>query len=135
MMRKLNKPLCPSVSYDSPGANIFGVITGSIEQPEVVFLDNPEPVTDEILTLAKPVSPEAVFRICSPCSKGECGYFNSENNRCHLVEKNVESLPKVVDKLPICSIRAECKWWGQEGKNACLYCPQVDTFKLLNLQS
>jgi hypothetical protein len=32
-----------------------------------------------------------------------------------------------VDGLPPCSIRPGCMWWRQEGKNACLRCPQVVT--------
>jgi hypothetical protein len=48
-----------------------------------------------------------------------------------LAAKIVRWVPTVVDKLPACAIRAECRWWHQEGKAACLRCPQVvtDNFK------
>jgi hypothetical protein len=36
-------------------------------------------------------------------------------------------LPAVVDVLPICTIRASCRWYAQEGRDACLRCPQVVT--------
>ncbi len=129
-MSNVDKTLCPSAPYDSPDAKIFGVVTGSVEQPEVTFLDKPEPVTDELLELAKPASPKEVFRISSPCAQGNCSHFNGESNTCRLVEKTVRIAPKVVEMLPVCAIRAECKWWEQEGKEACMRCPQVATLDL-----
>jgi hypothetical protein len=33
----------------------------------------------------------------------------------------------VVDQLPACNIRAECRWFRQEGRAACLRCPQIMT--------
>ncbi|NCS45084.1 MAG: nitrogen fixation protein, partial [Microcystis aeruginosa BS11-05] len=33
----------------------------------------------------------------------------------------------VTDILPPCRIRQNCRWWLQEGKAACLRCPQVVT--------
>jgi hypothetical protein len=45
--------------------------------------------------------------------------------RCRLVAKTVQLAPVVVEKLKPCAIRAECRWWQQEGKAACVRCPQV----------
>lgn len=39
----------------------------------------------------------------------------------------VEKLPAVVEQLPPCSIRRDCRWWQQEGKAACMRCPQIIT--------
>ena len=39
----------------------------------------------------------------------------------------VQLLPPVVDGLPACHLRPDCRWWQQEGKEACLRCPQVVT--------
>ena len=39
----------------------------------------------------------------------------------------VENLPDVVEQLPPCSIRSNCRWWQQEGRAACIRCPQVIT--------
>jgi hypothetical protein len=33
----------------------------------------------------------------------------------------------VVDALPRCLIRPACRWFQQEGKEACVRCPQVVT--------
>jgi uncharacterized paraquat-inducible protein A len=39
----------------------------------------------------------------------------------------VEQLPTVTEALPPCAIRRDCRWWQQEGKAACMRCPQVVT--------
>ena len=39
----------------------------------------------------------------------------------------VKNLPEVIEELLPCSIRRDCRWWQQEGKAACLRCPQVIT--------
>jgi hypothetical protein len=33
----------------------------------------------------------------------------------------------VSESLPPCPIRRECRWWQQEGKAACMRCPQIIT--------
>jgi hypothetical protein len=35
--------------------------------------------------------------------------------------------PAVVSHAPVCALRPSCKWWLQEGIEACLLCPQVVT--------
>ncbi|MEH2255413.1 hypothetical protein [Nostoc sp.] len=39
----------------------------------------------------------------------------------------VEKLLPVAEALPPYSIRRDCRWWQQEGKAACMRCPQVIT--------
>jgi hypothetical protein len=36
-------------------------------------------------------------------------------------------LPAVVDALPVCTVRKDCRWYSQEGGAACLRCPGVTT--------
>jgi len=36
-------------------------------------------------------------------------------------------LPPVVDSLPPCTIRKECRWFAQEGAAACMRCPEITT--------
>lgn len=119
------KPLCPSAQPDWQGSALIGVVVGSAAQPNVVFLDEAVPVTDEMLTLTGPVSPTEVLRIAAPCACLGCLHF--KNQECHLVKGVVEFLPEVTDDLPPCAIRANCRWWLQEGRAACLRCPQVVT--------
>ena len=126
-METQRRILCPSAPSHCQGAQVFGMVGGTADAPEVAYLPTPQPVTDELLQLSGPVRPGEVFRIAAPCACSGCGHFTPEASKCRLVEKVVQWLPIVVDKLPPCSIRPECRWWQQEGKAACIRCPQVVT--------
>ncbi|MFB2972660.1 hypothetical protein ACE1CD_27180 [Aerosakkonema sp. BLCC-F183] len=43
------------------------------------------------------------------------------------MSKTVKILSEVVERLPRCQIRSNCRWWKQEGRAACRRCPQVVT--------
>jgi hypothetical protein len=107
------------------GAVIFGVVGGTAQAPRVAHLVQPVPVTDELLALAEPASPLAVFRTAAPCAASACLHFAA--GRCRLATRIVEQVPEAVDGLPACRIRPDCRWWQQEGKAACLRCPLVVT--------
>jgi len=119
--------LCPSAQPDWEGSKVIGVVGGTADAPEVAYLAEPQPVTDELLALARPVTPAEVFRIAAPCAGTNCGHFSAEHSKCKLVEKTVRWAQVVVEKLPACSIRLDCRWWQQEGRAACMRCPQVVT--------
>ena len=118
-------PLCPSAPPESAGAVIFGVVGGTADAPRVAHLARPVPVTDELLMLAQPAPPAAVYRTAAPCAASACVHFAA--NRCRLVERIVDHLPAAVDGLPACRLRPHCRWWQQEGKDACLRCPMIVT--------
>ena len=118
-------PLCPSAQPDMAGSVVFGVVGGTVEEPRVGYLDQPLPVTPEILALTGPVSPTEVFRIAAPCAGHACQHFDGA--RCRLATRTVQMLPAVVEKLPPCRIRPRCRWFQQEGKAACLRCPLIVT--------
>lgn len=123
--------LCPSFAPRSPGTGVvIGVVTGTPDQPEVIPLESPEPVTEEVFKLAAPHHPSEIFRIAAPCVEGGCKNFG--NGLCHLA-KAVLRAPEVVEDLPVCRIRSQCVWWHQEGKAACLRCPEVVTNNTLSL--
>jgi hypothetical protein len=103
---KSDRTLCPSARENSPDSVIFGIAAGTVEEPRVAYLPEIQPVTPEILALAQPVTPTEVFRFAASCAEKECVHF---------------------DILPPCRIRQNCRWWLQEGKAACLRCPQVVT--------
>lgn len=123
--------MCPSAQPDWEGSRVIGVVGGTPDEPQVAYLAEPTPVTDELLALARPVTPTEVFRIAAPCANTGCGHFSKEQSTCKLAEKIVRWAPVVVEKLPACSIRPDCRWWQQEGRAACMRCPQVvtDRFK------
>jgi len=119
--------MCPSAQPDWEGSQVIGVVGGTADEPQVAYLAEPTPVTDELLALARPVTPTEVFRIAAPCANTGCGHFSKEQSQCKLAQKIVRFAPVVVEKLPACSIRPDCRWWQQEGRAACMRCPQVVT--------
>lgn len=118
-------PLCPSARPEWNNPIIFGVITGTKDKPSVTYLKESQPITEELLALAQPVTPTEVFRIGGTCATEQCQHFDGAN--CTLAQRVVNNLPIVEDNLPACAIRRDCRWWLQEGKSACLRCPQVIT--------
>lgn len=120
-------PMCPSAPHDEPGAHVFAVVGGTLEEPSVSYLDKPLPVTQELIDMAGPVDPAEIFRISAPCAGSKCSHFNDTEHSCRLATRTVKLASVVVTKPPRCGIRATCVWWAQEGVSACLRCPQVVT--------
>jgi len=120
-----NHLLCPSALPEMPEGRLFGVMGGTATEPRLMYLDQPAPVTESLLSLAGPVKPTEVFRLAAPCVESKCCHFDGQD--CRLVTRIVQILPAVVDSLPACTIRKECRWFQQEGRAACMRCPQVVT--------
>jgi hypothetical protein len=120
-----SRPLCPSAQPDSQDSVVLGIVGGSVEEPRVAYLKEPEPVTEELLALSEPVKPTEVFRFAAPCAGNECLHFDGTD--CRLAKKTVQLLPTAVDRLPRCRLRPKCRWWQQEGGAACLRCPMIVT--------
>jgi hypothetical protein len=108
-----------------PDARVLGVVGGTTEAPEVAYLNESLPVSDDVLTLAGDVPPTEVFRFAARCDERKCAHFDGTD--CKLATRIVNILPAVVNALPACLIRATCRWYQQEGRAACLRCPQVVT--------
>jgi hypothetical protein len=117
--------LCPSAEPGMPGSLAIGIVGGTADEPRLRHLERPLPVTEQLLALAEPVRPTEVFRFAAPCARGACPNFQS--GRCSLATRIVRLLPPVTGGLPPCQIRPHCRWWREEGKAACLRCPQVVT--------
>jgi len=116
---------CPSGQPDMQDARIFGVISGTPAQPRVAYLKKKAQVTAEMLAELGDVDPTQVFRYAAKCESGRCAQY--ENGRCSLAQRIVSLLEPVVADLPSCQIRDTCRWFAEEGGQACLRCPQVVT--------
>jgi hypothetical protein len=117
--------LCPSARPELTDSIIFGIISGTVAEPHVAYLKKTLPVTHEFLAKAAPVTPTEIFRTAAPCAASGCQHFDGKD--CRLAMRIVEKLPVVAEELPPCSIRRDCRWWQQEGKAACMRCPQLIT--------
>ena len=118
--------LCPSVTEIGPDAEVFGVLTVSEAEGFCVgYLTEALPATPELLAAVTPAKPTEVFRAASPCMERRCKHFDGTN--CQLAARVASMLDAVVSALPRCAIRPRCRWFRQEGRAACLRCPQVAT--------
>jgi hypothetical protein len=116
---------CPSARPDGEGAVIFGVVGGTAAEPRVGYLTRPVAPSPDVLALAAPAEPAAVFRFGGRCAEGGCRHFDGA--RCSLGERLVQLLPAVGDRVPPCVLRPTCRWWHEQGPAACRRCPQVVT--------
>lgn len=118
--------LCPSAQPDMEDAQVIGVF---IDTPEaglrVGYLTEAQPVTPEILAAAQPARPAEVLRVAARCMGSGCVHFDGSN--CQIAARITNLLDPVVSGLPRCAIRPSCRWFRQEGRAACLRCPQVVT--------
>jgi hypothetical protein len=117
--------LCPSGRPESEDSVVFGIISGTVAEPRVAYLKQPLPISDELIAKASPITPTEIFRMATPCAAKACLHFDGQD--CRLAKQIAEKLPAVLEELPPCSIRRDCRWWNQEGKAACMRCPQVIT--------
>jgi hypothetical protein len=126
MNEKVANLTCPSAQPDMQGATVFGLIQGTPESPQVAYLKKEAVVDLSRLPNLGGLSPGHVFRIAAQCEQSKCVHYSGE--RCALVKRIVANLPEVVEALPACRIRPTCRWHAEEGRAACLRCPQVMTY-------
>lgn len=117
--------MCPSAQPEMADAVILGVRGVSHDSDLISYLESPTPVSRELLALSEPLPPTEVYRIAARCEEKACRHFDGSS--CNLATRIVQILPAVVDVLPPCKIRHECRWFQQEGRPACFRCPQVIT--------
>ncbi len=117
--------LCPSAPGVPSESVLIGVVTDSDGVARVVPTERALPVTLDLLQLSEPVSPSEVFRFASLCRTSNCVHF--KENACALAARSIIVLSEVMDKLPNCPIRSQCRWFRQEGPEMCKRCPQIIT--------
>lgn len=117
--------LCPSASLADPDdSRIFGIVAGTAGNPEVALLATPVVMSEALYDLTDPFAPSELFRIAAPCIGHHCKNFG--DGICHL-GRSVAHNPARDRGLPACAIRANCRWWRQEGPSACASCQGVVT--------
>ena len=112
---------CPTAQPEMDGAVAFGVIGGAADEPPVAYLSALQPADTELLCLSGPRRATEVFRFGAPCVEGGCQHFG--NGACRLGEQLSSDLQRAVRRLPPCGLRPMCRWWHEQGAEACLRCP------------
>ena len=116
---------CPSAQTGMSDVQVLGIVTGSPERPRVAYMNGYVPATEEVLADAHPLPATQVLRLAAKCEERRCAHF--DGHLCQLATRIVRMLDEVVDALPACVIRKSCRWFEQEGRPACLRCPQIVT--------
>ncbi|WP_123891981.1 MULTISPECIES: hypothetical protein [Chryseobacterium] len=113
-----SKKMCPSY-VGKVGAQLFGVVN---KDGKVQFI-TPLTVTEDFIEQNENL--EQRFRFTGKCVEKGCGQWNHEESRCSL-SKKVQDLnfPKN-SELSFCPIRSQCRWFSQDGKEACFSCNEV----------
>lgn len=117
--------LCPSAQPGMDNCRVLGVVQQDGPTPRLVYLNEFLPASEEILALASPLKPTEVYRLAATCAEHKCPHFDGAD--CRLATRVVQILPAVVDALPPCTIRKDCRWYSQEGGAACRRCPEITT--------
>ena len=117
--------LCPSAQPGMDQCRVLGVVQQQESAPMLAYLSEPLPATPDVLAMAAPLKPTEVFRLAATCAEHRCPHFDGAD--CQLAARVVKLMPAVVDGLPPCLIRRECRWYSQEGGAACTRCPGITT--------
>lgn len=121
-----NEPvLCPS-SRCQPGALLVGIV---LTDGRVAYVSERLEIDRQFVELAQQGrAPETRFRFSTPCARGACRQWTGE--RCGVIDRLTPLLTATevsAAALPACSIRSNCRWFGQSGSAACAICPEVVT--------
>lgn len=112
---------CPSSWAGKPEAVVFAIVGGTADAPRLRYLPEAIPVTQPMFGEAsRELASKA--RVSAPCDRHSCQNFDGVGCR---LPAQVVTLPIVADAPLPCLIRPTCVWFHQEGKAACLRCPQI----------
>jgi len=121
---------CPSAQPDMLEARVIGVLSGSAAEPRIAYLAQEAVIPAAQMPSTPGVDPVEAFRFAARCEDHRCAQHVSGvggGGRCGLGARIVAQLDPVVASLPPCTIRATCRWYSEQGREACLRCPQVVT--------
>lgn len=116
---------CPSAQPDMREARVFGLLSGTAAEPRVAYLKQEAVIPAADVPPTPGLEPIEVFRFAARCEEGRCAQY--ADGRCSLGQRLVAGVDAVVDTLPSCTIRNTCRWYAEQGRPACLRCPQVVT--------
>lgn len=120
---------CPSAQPDMTEARVIGVLGGSAAEPRIAYLAQEAVIPAAEMPATPGVDPVEAFRLAARCEDHRCAQHVAgiEGGRCGLGARIVAQLEPVVAGLPPCTIRTTCRWFAEQGREACLRCPQVVT--------
>jgi hypothetical protein len=116
--------LCPSAPSNE-ATILLGIV---LANGTVAYADELLMIDDDFVRTAREgTSAEARFRFAGSCFRSGCKQWSS--GRCSVIDTvlNAPRLGHLPERLPACSIRGACRWFIQNGSDACRICPFVIT--------
>jgi hypothetical protein len=99
------------------------------EDGTLSILPQPLPVDEAFVAKANahPLPPEQRFRFTNKCIEGACKQWTGTG--CGVAARAMAALDRLPANalLPDCGIRHECRWYSEQGRDACRICPFVLT--------
>ena len=116
--------MCPS-SKAQHGAKLLGVRQ---DDGKVAILPQPLAISSDFIEKANQSSKaEQKFRFTNKCVASGCTQWTG--SRCGVADQIIGVMNElsVTDGIPVCAIRPSCRWFMQNGPDACKVCPYVIT--------
>lgn len=116
--------LCPS-SRCAEDSLLIGIVRAD---GTVSFVGKPVKVDETFVTEAhRGRTPESRFRFAQPCKQKGCRQWTGQ--ACGIVQSLVREgcTESRSEALPECGIRDSCRWFAEEGAEACRLCDLVIT--------
>lgn len=106
-------------------ARVIGLLSGTPQAPRIAYLKAEAVIPAQAVPVMPGLAPVELFRFAARCEEGRCAQH--ADGRCSLGQRLVDGVDPVVNSLPSCTIRESCRWFAEQGRPACLRCPQVIT--------
>jgi hypothetical protein len=73
------KPLmCPSAQPDMQDSLVLGVLEDTPSGKRLAWIEEPQPVTPQLLSLTREVDPRNIFRFAARCEESACVHFDGK---------------------------------------------------------
>lgn len=113
---------CPS-AMPSNASDLFGIVN---DEGVVKYLQTPLKMDRELINEKSINSPlDSKFRFTSKCIETGCNHWSNDSKVCSLIKSIVSKFQPSYESLQHCAIRNDCRWYDQEGRNACEGCSFV----------
>ncbi|MBK7359176.1 MAG: hypothetical protein IPI45_06280 [Saprospiraceae bacterium] len=123
-MKTTKTILCPS-SRAQTGARLLGIRQ---EDGSMAILPEPLKIDNSFIDISHQLAPaEQQFRFTNKCVESGCKQWTGA--RCGVADKLIQACSSIqlANTLPECGIRPQCRWYKQNGDEACKICPLVIT--------
>lgn len=115
--------LCPSY-VSKPGAKLFGIQNS---EGKIDYLQETITIDQTFVDTSRQGRPaEERFRFAGKCIEKGCHQWNDSAHQCGLVSAIIERMNSPLANAPQhCPIRNRCRWYAQQGMEACANCNDI----------